>query len=337
MEVPEGRARNMRWLADLLAVGRTTSGHFEIFICGNELRASSGLVRRHMQYGDWQPLEGGANFSANRVVLPEAPHFASIAAVIAVELLRSGVSDTDEIQRAFSDVEPIIELAIRRGALPENVVVGLVGELILLRQLFIANSHRPTAFLRVLDFWQGWQQEGGRDFRLGGHSIEVKTTQSNSSIHKFTGLHQVEPTLLPDGRLELLSILSIGLAASTTIGESLPQIVNDILSILSRSPSCEEISSEFLRRVSLYGQSGRGYEHSSMQEWSVYDVRYAHTFEPRLFQVNDPAFAVITREMLSTTFVQADDLSFTAHFPDQVSAFNPVPNWETEIQNMQAD
>jgi hypothetical protein len=72
-----------------------------------------------------------------------------------------------------------------------------------------------------------------------------------------------------------------------------------------------------------------------MRDWSVYGARFAHTFEPRLFRVDDNEFALLTREMLSTTFVQADDLSFTAHLPDQVSAFNPVPNWETELQNMQ--
>lgn len=336
MGVPEGRIRNMRWLADLLAIGRTTSGHFEVFVCGEELSTSSNLVRRHMQYGAWMPLEGGQRFSANRIVLPEAPHFASIAAVIAIELLRAGVNDSRDAQSAFSDVEPIIEMAIRRGALPENVIVGLVGELTLLRQLFITNSNHSASLLRVLDFWQGWQ-EGGRDFRIGRHSIEVKTTRASSSIHKFTGLHQVEPTLLPSGQMESLCILSVGLAASSTVGETLPQLVDDILATLSRSQASEEVSDEFLRRVSLYGQSGRGYEHLAMRDWSVYGVRFAHTFEPRLFRVDDDEFALLTREMLSTTFVQADDLSFSAHLPDQVSTFNPVPNWETELQVMQSE
>lgn len=336
MGVPEGRIRNMRWLADPLAVGRTTSGHFEIFICGEELSTSSNLVRRHMQHGEWRPLEGGQPFFANRIVLPEAPHFASIAAVIAIELLRAGIVDSRGAQSAFSDVEPIIELAIRRGALPENVIVGLVGELTLLRQLFISNSNQPESLLRVLDYWQGWQ-EGGRDFRIGSYSIEVKTTRASASIHKFTGLHQVEPTMLPSGLMESLCILSVGLVASSTIGESLPQLVDDILAILSRAEASEETTNEFLRRVSLYGQSGRGYEHLAMRDWSVYGVRFAHTFEPRLFRLDDNEFALLTRDMLSATFVQADDLSFTAHLPDQVSTFNPAPNWEAELQVIQSE
>lgn len=333
MGVPQGRIRNMFWLSDVLAVGRTTNGQFEIFIRGAELNASSSLVRRHMQHGEWRPLEGGTAFFANRIVLPEATHFASIAAVIAVELMRAGIVDDHGAQTAFFDVEPIIEMAIRRGALPENVIVGLIGELTLLRQLFAINASSPTSFLRVLDYWQGWQ-DGGRDFRIGGHSIEVKTTRATSSIHKFTGLHQVEPSLLESGHLERLSILSVGLTESSTVGEALPQIVDDILTTLSLAPDNDEVSQELLRRIALYGHSGRGYDHLSMRDWNVYGVRFAHTFEPRLFHVDDEAFTLLTRDMLTTTFVQPDDLSFTAHIPDQVSAFNPVPNWETELQNI---
>lgn len=334
MRVPEGLARNLRWLASNLAIGRTNNGQFEVFICGDQLNSSSSLVQRHMQYGEWRPLDGGESFAANRVVLPESPHFASIAAVIAVELLRTGVAEQGNAQSAFADVEPIIEMAIRRGALPENVIVGLIGELTVLRQLLQANLSTPSSLLRVLDTWQGWQASG-RDFRFGIDSLEVKTTQASSSIHKFNGLHQVEPVVLPDGEMERLSILSIGLSTSPTLGETLPQLVDDILAAFSGSPSHEVLSSEFLRRVALYGQSGTGYEHSAMRDWSVYRTSYVHTFSPRLFKLDDQAFALLTREMLSRTFVHPDDLSFTAHLPDQVSRFNPVPSWEVELQNMQ--
>src|SRR5690606_19582732 len=154
-----------------------------------------------------------AVFSATRITLPSAPHFASIATLIAVELLRAGVSETGRQQAAFSDVEPIVEMAIRRGALSENVVVGLVGELTLLRHLLLGRGGDAKSFMRVLDFWQGWQ-EGSRDFRIGNHSVEVKTTRSISSIHEFSGLHQLERQELPTSAPEQLHIMSIGLAPS---------------------------------------------------------------------------------------------------------------------------
>ena len=334
LEVPEGQARNLRWLATPLAIGRTASGDYEIFIRAAELRASSALVRRHVQHGDWRPEDGGEPFPASRIILPAAPHFASIAALIAVELLRAGIAESDNVQAAFTDVEPIIEMAIRRGALSEAVIIGLIGELTVLRQFLLAVSDKPEVMLRRLDTWQGWQ-EGGRDFRIGDHAIEVKTTQASASIHEFSGLHQREPHKLPSGNIETLHLMSIGLVASTTMGESLPAMVSSVASLAERAGL--GVADEFIRRVSLYGtQSGTGYAHATMQDWSVYGMRYAHTFLPRLYRIDDPAMRLLSREMLSRTFVQASGLAFTMHVPDRLSVFNPAERWEAEIESMAA-
>lgn len=334
LSVPNGLIRHLRWLAKSLAVARTTSGDFEVFIRGPELRANSSLVRRQLQHGAWRPEAGGEPFFASRIVLPSAPHFASIAALIATELLRAGIAGPRGPQSAFTDVEPIIEMAIRRGALPENVIVGLFGELTVLRQLIFPRTHQASTMLRCLDCWRGWQH-GGRDFQIGHHSIEVKTTQASSSIHEFSGLHQLEPNLLPSGRLEQLHLMSIGLAASTSIGESLPSLVDSIASLLRSATGGNELASEFARRVALYGsQSGGGYAHESMADWSVYGTRYVHTFQSRLYRLDDPAMLLLTPGLLAQTFVQPDGLSFTMHIPEQVSAFNPSPDWVSEAEIM---
>lgn len=336
LEVPKGEARRMRWLAIPLAVGRAPSGDFEIFIRGPEVYASSPLVRRHLQHGEWRPEEGGDPFSANRIVLPAAPHFASVAALIAIELLRAGITAAHGPQPAFSDVEPIIEMAIRRGALPENVVIGLIGELTVLRQLLLTRSRQPTEIMRALEYWQGWQ-EGGRDFRIGDHTIEVKTTQASVSSHEFSGLHQLEPAPLPSGGREQLYLLSIGLFASSSIGETLPAIVDSIIGLLGAA-STSEVVDEMLRRVSMYGsQSGVGYSHTTMQGWGVYSIRYAHSFPPRLYHVDDPDMRLLERSVISRTFVQPESLGFTMHFPEQISAFNPSPSWEAEVEAMTRD
>lgn len=336
LSVPKGQARNLRWLATALAIGRTALGDYEIFIRAPELRLGSALVRRHVQHGDWRPEQGGETFSASRIVLPSAPHFASISALIAIELMRSGIAEPDRIQDALTDVEPIIEMAIRRGALSEAVIIGLIGELTVLRQLILARSGQPEGMMRCLDYWQGWQK-GGRDFRIGDHAVEVKTTQASASIHEFSGLHQVEAKQLPSGSIERLHLMSIGLAASTTIGESLPSMVASIVTLLSSVSSRTGLADEFVRRVALYGTlSGSGYAHQSMQEWSVYGTRYAHTFLPRLYRVDDPAMLLLGRDLLGTTFVQAEGLSYMMHIPEQVSTFNPAPNWEAELELMVA-
>lgn len=336
LSVPSGQVRNLRWLAQPLAVGRTTAGDFEVFIRGPELHAASSLVRRHLQHGLWRPMEGGEPFPASRIVLPSAPHFAAIAALIATELLRAGIDGSRGRQEAFYDVEPIMEMAIRRGALPENVIIGLIGELAVLRQLALSHRNAPPSLMRCLDLWQGWQ-EGGRDFRLGEHSIEVKTTQAVSSIHQFNGLHQLEPKLLPSGRLEQLHLMSVGLSASTTLGETLPMIVASIAALFLTATDGPEVAGEFLRRVAKYGgQLGRGYDHANMADWSVYGTRYAHSFLPRLYRLDDQSMRLLTRDVLARTFVQPDGLTFTMHLPDQVSAHNPAPNWESELERIAA-
>jgi hypothetical protein len=334
LSVPQGEVRNLRWLATELAVGRTTSGDFEVFIRGPALRVASSLVRRHLQHGEWRPEQGGTPFPASQIVLPSAPHFASIAALIATELIRAGIAGSRGPQAAFTDVEPIIEMAIRRGALPENVIIGLIGELTVLRQLILGVADQPASLMRCLDLWQGWQV-GGRDFRIGDYSIEVKTTQASSSIHEFSGLHQLEPKSLASGQHEHLHLMSIGLTASTTMGESLPLLVRSIVGLLSNVTGRDEVAHELLRRVALYGSStGSGYVHEQMADWSVYGTRYTHTFLPRLYRVDDPAMLLLRRDLLAKTFVQPDGLAFTMHIPDRVSAFNPALSWETEVQMM---
>ncbi|RVT50354.1 PD-(D/E)XK motif protein [Rubrivivax albus] len=337
LSVPRSQARHLRWLAAPLAVARTASGDFEVFIRGPELRAASPLVRRQLQHGSWRPEEGGAAFSASRVALPSAPHFASIAALIAIELIRAGVAGPRGVQAAFSDVEPIIEMAMRRGALADSAIIGLIGELTVLRQLILPRAQQPESLMRCLEFWQGWQ-DGGRDFRIGVHAIEVKATQAESSIHEYSGLHQLEPQVLPSGQLEQLHLLSIGLAPSTSAGESLPAMVESIASTLRLATGSEELATEFVRRVALYGQrSGVGYLHDSMADWSVYATRYAHTFVPRLYRLDDPGMLLLTRAMLAQTFVQPHDLAFTMHVPESVSAFNPAQDWASELQAMSSD
>ncbi|KPH77317.1 PD-(D/E)XK motif protein [Bosea vaviloviae] len=335
LQAPDGEARNLRWLSQLLAVARGASGDYEIFLRGAELVATSPLVRRHLQHGEWQPQSGGDPFPATRIVLPSAPHFASVAALIAVELLRAGLGVGDDSQAAFSDVEPIIEMAIRRGALPENVIIGLIGELIVLRQSLLSIGSQDHLKGIILEAWQGWQPGGGRDFIFGANSIEVKTTQSVSSIHEFSGFHQLEAAQLPSGAQEQLHLLSVGLMPSTAMGESLPTIVDQVLAMLGNDTEFGPLQLALLTRVEAYGAAnGVGYRHATMHDWSAYATRYTATFQPRLYRVADTAMRLLRREAVAKTFVAPASLSFAMHLPDQVSAFNPAPRWQQELAGM---
>lgn len=332
---PSGEIRRLHWLAHTLAVARNAAGDYEIFLRGPVLHVQSSLVRRHLQHGNWRPTGDGEMFSASRIVLPSAPHFASVAALISIELLRAGIASADSPQGAFTDVEPIIEMAIRRGALPENVVIGLIGELMILRQCLLTISDKPHRRAAVLDSWCGWQN--GRDFTFRFYSIEVKTTQLASSIHEFTGLHQLEETQRPSGEYEQLHLLSLGLTASAVTGESLPTIVDQLLDMLGNRHTVEfsPLQASLLERIERYGEeSGTGYKHATMKDWSVYSIRYTSTFSPKLYRIADPAMRMLRRKEIEETFVLPQSLSFTMTFPDTVSAFNPALNWQGEIASM---
>lgn len=213
------------------------------------------------------------------------PPIRAVAALIAIELARFELATDESMQVAFNEVEPIIEMAIRRGALSAEALLGLVAELQVLRVALLATTaaKRPATLLG----WRGWTQ--GRDFVFGPHVIEVKATLGDTSRHTFSGVHQLEPQPLVDGGLENLHLMSFGLAEADGSGQSLPELIDDLASLLDDgSATGSAASMQLLAMVREYGGGGSpGYEHDTMRGWSVYQTRYAITFA-RLYAVDDP-------------------------------------------------
>src|SRR5688572_5264473 len=89
LATPSEGQRTLFWFANGLGgVAKTANGGFEIFIAGSAITARSRVVRRHLEHNSWIEAGAAEPFEANRVVLPSAPHFASLAALIAIELMR---------------------------------------------------------------------------------------------------------------------------------------------------------------------------------------------------------------------------------------------------------
>ncbi len=329
LDVPEGHARRLVWVVpNRLGAAITARGSFEIFLAGPELVATSPVVAKHLQHDSWEPSDGGADFSATRVMLGSAPHFAAMAALIAIELARFELATDEAMQAAFSEVEPIIEMAIRRGALSTETLIGLIAELQVLRVALLSTA--PTERQMALMGWRGWMQ--GRDFVFGRHSIEVKATLGEVSRHSFSGVHQLEPQPLSDGNLEVLHLMSFGLAEVNEGGQCLPELVEYIASLLDYdSPTPRAVRDQFLMMVQQYGGGGSpGYDHDTMCGWSVYQARYAITFA-RLYSVDDPEMRLLTSEVLDQTFAIPGSVSFDLQLPSRVSHFNPATNWQSEI------
>ena len=186
--------RSVRWIAmRQLGVARDCTGAFELFLPGERLSPVSLLVAHHLHFDEWQD-SNQIPFHANRLVLPSEPHFGPVAAFLVEELFRNGLL-VDSAQLAFGRSEPLIEMALRRIALSEQTLIGLIGELRLL-QLLLTVSPTPEVRGRVIEAWRGYER-ATHDFVLGTTVVEVKTTVGTGSQHEIQGVGQVDRVWFP--------------------------------------------------------------------------------------------------------------------------------------------
>jgi hypothetical protein len=332
LPLPEDDAeREVRWCEDehILGISRQQTGGIELFLCGEELRASSPLIQRHMKFDHWTRA-GGEVFRANRLVLPSDDHFVPVAAFLAEELLRRNV--TNSLAASFAQTEPLIEMALKRVALSEEEILGLLGELRFLEVLLsVAVNSRQRAI--ALDAWRG-NERGARDFVFGIHSVEVKSTRGDRSLHRIGSVMQVDPRRSESNEpQEELFLLSLGFKPDSSnihlsLGLSLPTQVDAILQKLA-SPNNQannsgELQTLFLAKVASYGATGRGYEHEEMRNWSAYQTRWQHGFL-RIYDMNDSAIQVLRRsDVQRRGHVVLDSVSFQIDLPERVSGdLNP--------------
>lgn len=327
-ELPLGGSdtdRNVHWFdeAGRVGVARQAGGQFEIFIVGEEIVARSLLVRRHLKCDSWTG-QSGLSFIANRVVLPAEQHFLASTAFLVEELLRNDVLVTP--QMAFRKCEPIFELFLRRSALDEQVVQGLVAELLVLEVgLQVASSISST--MNMIESWKGWSGSS-RDFQFGSSSIEVKSTAGFSSRHSVGCLDQVNGRSNVDGAgLENLYLVSFGLhAGDGEVGRSLPELIDDIVARIEHLLGpCDGLIDELLDRIARYGAvDAVGYIHREMRGWSVYAQPYSRTFL-RIYDMCDPLVRVLRFEDVAERIhTKVDSISFEIDLPPNIDGeINP--------------
>lgn len=312
-----------------VGISRQLGGNIELFLCGEELVANTPLVKRHLRFDQWTRMKGEI-FRANRLVFPAEEHFTAATAFLAEELFRNGV--TESLRNGFSKTEPLIEMMLRRTALSEEELLGLLGELRLLEVLLSVASN-PTQKALALDAWRG-HEHASRDFVFENISVEVKATRGDRSIHHINSPMQVDPRRADTGEpLEQLNLLSIGFKpmAKTDddlIGISLPNQVEAVLKRLdgvSTKDSRSELQLLFLAKVSSYGSiSDHGYIHDEMQTWSAYQSKWQHGFL-RVYDMNDEAIQVLRRsDIKQRCHVVFDAVRFSIDLPERISGeLNP--------------
>lgn len=319
-----GDTRDIKWLtsAEVIGVARDKDGRLEVFIKGPELKASSQTVRDALEYHQWHRKVGGP-FAANRLLLPALGHFDPIAAFISTELLRNGADQ--DVEQAFRITEPIIELAIERLLVSESALLGLAGELLLLKSL--CNLADPHQIGSVIQSWDGWRRSS-RDFHWGGTGVELKTTMRSTSTHMVQGVHQIEPSEGDNGEQveDRLLLVSVGLqrADAGQNAISIPDLVQQIVDRLEATGNANQVP-EFLTRVTRYGsESGVGYDHASMQHDAPFTSIFTITFF-RAYDMTDPSVEVLRRDDIATRHhVELPTVTFRVTLPASISATNPI-------------
>lgn len=307
-----------------LAVSRDSVGRLEVFVVGDPLEASSALVAENLQHQFWTTQDGDV-LPANRLVLPDAPHFDGVAAFLCSELLVNG-ADKDPAD-AFRRSEAVIALALRRGALSNQALVGLAGELFTLARLVERLPQRTT---QVIEGWFG-AIPSSRDLQLEAIGVEIKTTSGPDSTHHIQGLHQIERGLSVDDAPEThLFLLSIGvewLPTTTAGGQSIPNLVETILERLEDGM----LRDAFIDRVKQYGgDAAIGYDHRGNQDVARFRRRFQTRFE-RLYDLDDDRLHLLRgSDVDRATHVDINSLNYRVRLPTKVLGdLNPIAGMHT--------
>jgi hypothetical protein len=322
---PDARHRRLEWLdrAHHLAVARDESRRLEIFLPGAPLSCANPIVRANLSHTEWEWHEPGP-FPASRLVLPAEPHFDAVAAFLCTFLIDAGVSN--DVAAGFARSEPVIALALERSRILGETLVGLWGELVVMRALLAAAPDRAEA---IVDGWMGHGRTT-RDFRLGGVGLEVKTTKGNQSFHHVSGARQVQrATGAGDDEIALF-LVSVGVAdsrAGAVNSWTLPALIDDVLSLIrgAAGGAGEELSQRLLTHVRDYGAgAGQPYNHAEMKDRIVYSQVWRATFV-RWYDMDDPLVDVPSLEELSAySMIDPDSVEFTVRLPRQVDGdLNP--------------
>lgn len=313
-------SRDVEWTSASRALGfaRSSSGGIEVFLVGEPLHASRPGVAKHLEHHQWATVDG-EGLSANRLLLPNEPHFDRVAAFICAELQLNNVDNSVSV--AFSRSEEIIDLALTGASVDADALLGLCGELLFLDALTRAD---PEAAAQILmKSWAG-HRRSSRDLQLGSIGVEVKTTTKAASIHHIQGPHQVELGNPVGGVQETgLFLLSVGLVwlpNEQPMAFTLPRIVSNLISTLTADDR-----TEFLSRVSGFaGSAGSGYVHDSPEIAAEFRRPFTTSFV-RLYDMADSRISLPRSDLLAGMDLIPDSVSYRIRLPLQVNgSLNPI-------------
>lgn len=320
---PSPSEREITWCGTnrRLGIAKNALGQIEIFLVGPALKPRTRLLRDSLKHQEWFRADA-SGIPASRLLLPSLGHFEPVAAFLCTELLRAGV-DSD-VEHAFDATQAIIDLALQRLGLTSETLLGLVGELLLLRAMVLET---PTKALDLVQAWKG-HTRSDRDFQIDTVGVEVKTTTRTTSTHQMHGVRQTQAGHGVDGQDERrLFLVSIGIAPGSD-GISLPDLVDSLITRIKQvgGPGAKAAVALLVSRIKSYGsEDGLGYDHDDPEARVTFSGRYGESFV-RCYDMGDEAIRVFTESDLSNRpFVDGASLTFVLSLPDQVTGdINPT-------------
>ncbi len=292
--------RSVEWCdpENSIAVAKQSDGKIEIFICCDRIQPRSQIIAGHLEHDPWM-ADGKPSFDANRLVLPPYPHFDQVAAFLITELL-TNLQDLEMLD-AFYQAEPVIEMALRRTALSEQEIIGLMGELRLL-EIFLRTAQTTEQKATCLSSWNGFRR-ASRDFEFEAtkNSIEVKATRYNRSRHQVSNLKQVDPERntsgVPIENLYLFSVrIQVVSPGQSSASTTLPLQVDKVLKLLGPNidPGNRNAVQElFLQNLALYGGTpGCSYLHDDVRNAPAYSIEMTIGFQ-RVYNMMDSRLSIL--------------------------------------------
>lgn len=224
------------------------------------------------------PLEGVAAGYRTLTVELEDPQFADIFAVFSIDLIDgiSGCSTAgDAMVLLFRRLERWQDfLAAASDGLSQNAVIGLFGELWVLRNILI-----PIGGVGMLESWTG-AQRAPHDFIVPSVcAVEVKTSLSGPLTHvQIHGERQLD-----DVGLTCLFLVCLRVERDSDAGESVNKLVSELRSLASSTKDFSILLERLLAQAGWMERHAHRYEHLRLRVAQQRSFRVSQAF-PRLTQ-----------------------------------------------------
>lgn len=230
-----------------LGLSLSADGEVEILIPGHELDIAHPAVKGRATHDVWFSQQFGQRLEATKLTLPKGPEFTPAAAWICAELDRHDVAAHPA--NAFRRIEALIALIIDGLAGRAEDFVGLLGEIVVLRNLI--EEAPPERRVDILGGWRGYKPSL-RDLSLSHIGIEVKATRGPGPYHHFQGIHQVERS--PDE--STLLVVSVGVDLDAENGGCLDDELDRIEAAIAEPLSLQETTRQMTELRGLIDRYG---------------------------------------------------------------------------------